>query len=96
MLQGNKKLVKDIKAVMLDLESMIDNVKGKTSKEIASQHTNLMDKLSILKGQLIISESDLVAKEQLAVKMTNEYVHSYPWKIAFIAVLFGFFIGYFM
>jgi ElaB/YqjD/DUF883 family membrane-anchored ribosome-binding protein len=94
MSEINKKLVGDIKLVLSDLDDMVDEIKGKTSKEVAELQGALKDKIAVTKSKIEASEQDLLMKEQVAVEMTDEYVHSNAWKFAFVAAVMGFLIGY--
>lgn len=95
-MDSNKKLVRDIKVLMADIESILDDVKDKTSNEVSEIHATLSKKLAITKGQLIKSEQDLLNREQIGAKLANEYVQGNPWKLAIIAAVLGFLIGYTM
>jgi len=94
MVESNEKLVRDIKVVLTDLEIMLSEIKDKTSIEIAELHSSLLEKLAATKKQLITAEQDILLKEQIGAKMTNEYVHSNAWQFAVIAGVIGFIIGY--
>jgi ElaB/YqjD/DUF883 family membrane-anchored ribosome-binding protein len=94
MLDANKKLMKDIKLVLSDLEVVLDEAKGKTSAEIAALQETLMEKVKTTKEKLRASEQDLLNKEKIAVEMTNSYAKDHVWTLMIVAVLFGFLIGY--
>lgn len=91
---SNEKLVEDIKTVVSDVEAMLREAAGKTSKEIEALHATLVAKLAVTKGQLAVAEEDLLLREKVAVNMTNEYVHNNAWRLAIIAAFMGFFVGY--
>jgi len=95
-MSSNKKLVKDVKVVMADLEAILDEVKDKTSNEISEIHASLAKKIETTKEQLIKSEQDLLEKEKVGAQLANEYVQNNAWKLALIAAVLGFLIGYTM
>jgi ElaB/YqjD/DUF883 family membrane-anchored ribosome-binding protein len=93
-MKSNEKLVKDVKVLMADLEAILDEVKDKTSNEISEIHASLTKKIETTKEQLIKSEQDWLEKEQVGAKLANEYVQNNAWKLAMIAAVLGFLIGY--
>lgn len=95
-MNDHEKLVRDVKVVMADLESILDEVKDKTSNEISEIHASLAKKFAATKEQLIKSEQDLLEREQIGAKLANEYVQNNAWKLAIIAAVLGFLIGYTM
>jgi len=94
MLDVNKKLMKDIKLVLSDLEVVLDEAKGKTSVEIAALQERLMEKLETAKQKLRATEQDLLNKEKIAVEMTNSYAKDHVWTLMIVAALLGFLVGY--
>lgn len=94
MVEDEKKLVRDIKIVISDLDDLFDGFKGKTSKEVAELQGTLKEKLADAKSKVEASEQDLLMKEQVAVEMTDAYVHKNAWKLVAIAAVIGFLMGY--
>lgn len=86
MKQSGKKLVSDVKLVLSDLENMLDEVKGKTSQEVAELQGALTEKIAETKSKLLTSEQDFLMKEQIAVEMTDAYVHKNAWKLVAVAI----------
>jgi len=93
-MKSNEKLLDEVKVLMSDLDNYLNEVKDKTSSEFSELHTSLAEKLAITKEQLIIFERDLLEKEQIGAKLANEYVQNNAWKLAIIAAILGFLIGY--
>ncbi|MFT7228261.1 MAG: ElaB/YqjD/DUF883 family membrane-anchored ribosome-binding protein [Methylophilaceae bacterium] len=94
MLDANKKLMKDVKLVLSDLEVVLDEAKGKTSAEIAALQETLMEKVKTTKEKLRASEQDLLNKEKIAVEMTNSYAKDHVWTLMIVTALLGFLAGY--
>jgi ElaB/YqjD/DUF883 family membrane-anchored ribosome-binding protein len=88
------KLVKDIKTLFSDLELALDDVKGKTNQEVAELQINLKRKIADAKVQLTASEQDFLAKEKIAIEMTDNYTRDNVWKFILIAAFIGFLLGY--
>ena len=95
MTESNKKLVKDMKLVLSDLEAMLHEIKGKTSQDAAEFQDSVVEKLERTKEKLIVAEQDFLGKEQIAAEMTDSYVRDNAWKIIVIIAVLSFFIGYF-
>ena len=94
MTTTNEKLVKDIKSVVEDAETMLRETAGKTGKEVAQLHASMTDRLAVAKEKLIAAEEAVVQRTKQAAKATDEYVHENPWQSAIIAGGVGFLIGY--
>lgn len=95
MTESNKKLIKDMKVVLSDLEQVLGDFKDKSSKEAMELKDRLDEKLESTKEKLIIAEQDLLNKEQVAAEMTDSYVRSNAWKIIIVVALVSFFIGHY-
>ncbi len=95
MTDSNKKLIKDIKVVLADLEQVLSDVKDKSSKEAAELKDSFEGKLEKTKEKLIIAEQDLLNKEQIAAEMTDSYVRTNAWKVIIVVAVISFFIGYY-
>lgn len=95
MTDSNKKLIKDIKVVLADLEQVLNDVKDKSSKEATELKDSFEAKLERTKEKLIIAEQDLLNKEQIAAEMTDSYVRSNAWKVIIAVAIVSFFIGYY-
>lgn len=94
MATSNEKLVKDIKTVVADAETMLRETAGKTGKEVAELHASMTDRLAAAKHRLIEVEEAMVERTKQAAKATDEYVHDNPWQSAIIAGGVGLVIGY--
>ena len=94
MANNDKKLIKDIKIVIADIELVLNDIKDKTANEFTEINTTLVEKLALAKEKLIDSEQDLLNKEQIAVEMTDAYARRNTWKLVMIAALIGCLIGY--
>jgi len=94
MANNDKKLIKDIKIVIADIELVLNDIKDKTANEFTEINTTLIEKLALAKEKLIDSEQDLLNKEQIAVEMTDAYARRNTWKLVMIAALIGYLIGY--
>ncbi|QVL45550.1 MAG: DUF883 domain-containing protein [Methylophilaceae bacterium] len=94
MANNDKKLIKDIKIVIADIELVLNDIKDKTANEFTEINTTLVEKLALAKEKLIDSEQDLLNKEQIAVEMTDAYARRNTWKLVMIAALIGYLIGY--
>lgn len=95
MTDSNKKLIKDIKVVLADLEQVLSDVKDKSSKEATELKDSFEAKLERTKEKLITAEQDLLNKEQIAAEMTDSYVRSNVWKVIIAVAIVSFFIGYY-
>ena len=95
-MDAEKKLVEDVRAVLLDIEHIVSDVKGKTAKEFAEAQETLTDKLDMAKAMLLDSEQDLLNKEQVAIEMTDSFIRENAWKLLIVVAVISFFIGYTM
>jgi len=95
-MDANEKLVKDVKVVLSDIEQILNEVKGQTTKEFSEAQETVTEKLEKAKAMLINSEQDLLSKEKVAVEMTDSYARGNTWKLLLVVAIVSFFIGYTM
>ncbi len=89
-----KKLIEDIGVVLQDVEQLIVELKGKTTKEFGEVQETLEGKLDRAKSMLINFEQDLLSKEKTAVEMSDSFVRSNVWKFLIMVALISYLIGY--
>lgn len=95
MADSDKKLIKDVKVVLADLEQVLTDLKDKSSKEAAELRDGFEEKLESTKERLILAEQDLLNKELIAAEMTDSYVRTNAWKVIIVVAVVSFFIGYY-
>ncbi len=94
MSEITEKLVKDLKAVVTDIELALSDMKGKTNNEIDELQETLKEKLAATKEMLKDSEQDFLNKKDIAIEMTNSYTRDNTWKLVIVAAVIGFLLGY--
>lgn len=94
MSEITEKLVKDLKAVVTDIELALNDMKGKTNNEIDELQETLKEKLAATKEMLKDSEQDFLNKKDIAIEMTNSYTRDHTWKLVIGAAVIGFLLGY--
>ena len=92
--RGKDKLLRDLKAVVDDAQSLMKEAVDTSAENIAGVPAYLEDRLSTVKDNLHRVKNALETKVRYATAASGEYVRENPWKSAGFAtaasLLFGF------
>ena len=89
-----EKPVKDIEVALVNLETILHKMKDKSNEEIQVSRDTLIEKLSTTNSQLSTVVQDVIVKDELDVKFSEERTQSLTWNFALIAAVAGFIIGF--
>ena len=84
------RLVKDLKAVVADLEELVKATANQTGERIAAARTKAEESLKTAKARLARQEGAVMTKAKEAAKAAEDYVRANPWKTVGIAAGVGF------
>jgi len=92
--EGSKQaLVRDLKNVAGDANTLINNVATATSDELVMARTKLEAGLAQAKTRLHDASVALTDKARCSADATDEYVRNNPWKVLGVAAAAGVIIG---
>lgn len=89
-----EKPVKDIEVALVNLETILHEMKDKTSEEMPVSRDTLIEKLSTTNSQLSTVVQNVTVKDELDVKFSEERTQKLTWNFTLIAAVFGFLIGF--
>ena len=90
---SREKLIADMRVVLADTEQLLKAAIGQSSEKLAALQPRIQENLRNAKARL--DEFQQAASEQAraAVRVTDDYAHEHPWRIASVSALVGVELG---
>ncbi|HYW56371.1 MAG TPA: DUF883 family protein [Polaromonas sp.] len=90
------KLITDMKVVLSDVEDLLKSAAASTGDTALALREKASVKLKVATEKLTGLQEAALLKGKEAAKVTDEYVHSNPWKAVGVAAAAGFLVGLLM
>jgi ElaB/YqjD/DUF883 family membrane-anchored ribosome-binding protein len=88
-----EKLAADMRAVLADTEQLLKAVIGQSGEKLAALQPRIEENVRKAKAQLAEFEQSARERATATVKLTDDYAHEHPWRIAGTSALVGVALG---
>ena len=96
-IEGKKEtLVKDLKGIVADADTLLKDVASSTAEEFAAARTKVEGRLGEARYRLAKTRSRITEKAKTAAGTTNQFVRENPWKAIGVAAAAGLIASYFL
>jgi ElaB/YqjD/DUF883 family membrane-anchored ribosome-binding protein len=86
-------LARDVKAVLRDVEALLDAVNQESRDGIAAARPRVEAGIRDARSRLAEMDAELAARTRRLAARTDAYVHRHPWEVAAGAIAAGALIG---
>jgi ElaB/YqjD/DUF883 family membrane-anchored ribosome-binding protein len=90
---SKEKLAADLKVVIADAEELLRATAGQVGEKAAVARERIQESLRAAKIKLTEAEEVMVDRAKAAARVTDDYVHEYPWSAVGIAAAVGLVLG---
>jgi ElaB/YqjD/DUF883 family membrane-anchored ribosome-binding protein len=88
-----EKLATDMRILLADTEQLLKAVIGQSGERLAALQPRIEENLRKTKAQLAEFEQAARDRANATVKLTDDYAHEHPWRIAATSALVGMALG---
>jgi len=88
-----EKLAADMRIVLADTEQLLKAVIGQSGEKLAALQPRIEESVRKAKAQLAEFEQAARERANATVKLTDDYAHEHPWRVAATSALVGVALG---
>ncbi|MXR35532.1 DUF883 family protein [Craterilacuibacter sinensis] len=88
-----EQLLDEVRNVLNNTEELLASAGDNGSEKARELHLKLQNNLKLAKDRLLDAEKAALARAKEAAKVTDQYVHTHPWKAIGLAAAVAFLLG---
>jgi len=89
-----EKLMEDLRLVVADAGELLRATANQVGEGAAVARARIQERLQVVKGSLLDTETMVIERAQEAAKVTDQYVRENPWQAIGISAGVGLIIGF--
>lgn len=87
-------LSRDVHAIIDNVQLLLNETAGHSGEALDEIRSRIIHSLESARQRLHESEAQLAEASKVAIRATDEYANAHPWKVAGVALLIGFGLGW--